>query len=62
MKVSCRFFCLTALAADETGQAGLGKDGKYFYYRLMVRGVMDLDIDFSGSEPKGGWNDWSIWI
>ncbi|MDF3012889.1 MAG: hypothetical protein K0Q78_1093 [Cellvibrio sp.] len=25
----------------------------------MVRGVMDLDIDFSGSEPKGGWNDWS---
>ncbi|MDF3012886.1 MAG: hypothetical protein K0Q78_1090, partial [Cellvibrio sp.] len=44
---------------DEGGQTGLGKDGKYFYYRLMVRGVMDLDIDFSGPEPKGGWNDWS---
>jgi len=40
-------------------ESGLGKDDKYFFYRLMLRGPMDNALNIGGTVRTGTWEEWS---
>lgn len=38
---------------------GLGKDDKYYYYRLMLRGPMDTAINIGAINRSKNWEEWA---
>ncbi|ACE85037.1 hypothetical protein CJA_2513 [Cellvibrio japonicus Ueda107] len=38
---------------------GLGEDDKYFYYRLMLRGPADYDLNIGAINRHKNWADWA---
>jgi Alpha/beta hydrolase of unknown function (DUF900) len=50
---------LTDEEVDTRTQIGLGKDDKYFFYRLMLRGPNDSDLNIGAINRRGGYTEWA---